>query len=142
MGRKAKVLNLSSTQRVALEQGYNNTKSPIFSRRCHIILLKSEQRTSKEIAKIFGITDQAVNNWVKRYEASGIAGLQTKPGRGRKPILNKEQDAEKVKAAVKKERQRLKHAKEALEQELNKKFSLLTLKRFLKNLSADGNASA
>ena len=50
-------------------------------------------------------------------------------------------DEKKVKALVKKERQRLKHAKEDLEKELGKEFSLKTLKRFLKNLSADGNAS-
>lgn len=43
---------------------------------------------------------------------------------------------------IKKEPQRIKHVKEELEQELNKEFSVLTLKRFLKNLSADGNESA
>lgn len=140
MGRKPKALKLSSSEQAVLLKGYKNLKSPLYSRRCHIILLKAEGRSSKDIGNIFGITDQAVNNWVKRYESSGILGLTTKSGQGRKPILNKEQDEAKVKAAVKKERQRLKHAKDDLENDLDKKFSLLTLKRFLKRLSADGNA--
>jgi len=142
LGRKSKLIELSKSERAALETGFKNRDSTIYSRRCHIILLKSEGRSSKEIAKIFGITDQSVNNWVKRYESSGLAGLQTRSGQGRKPILDKETDEAKVKAAVKKERQRLKLVKEELEQELNKSFSVLTLKRFLKNLSADGNESA
>lgn len=72
---------------------------------------------------------------------AGLQGLHTKPGQGRKPILDKEEDGARVKAAVKKERQRLRHAKAGLEGELGKEFSLKTLKRFLKNLSADGSTS-
>ena len=142
MGRKAKVIKLTETERAELEKGFRDREAAIYSRRCHIILLKSEGRTSKEIATIFGITIQGVNNWVKRFEASRIAGLQTKPGQGRKPILNQAEDEAKVRAAIEKERQRIKHVKEELEQELNKEFSVLTLKRFLKNLAADGSESA
>ena len=141
MGRKVKVIELTDQERIELEKGYKNSGHAPFSRRCHIVLLKSQGLSSKQIADIFQITIQPVNKWVKRYQALGISGLQTKPGQGRKPILDKEQDEAKVRAAIKKERQRLKFVKEDLEQDLDKKFSLLTLKRFLKNLSADGNAS-
>ncbi len=58
----------------------------------------------------------------------------TKPGRGRKKVLDQTQDGAKVRAAVQKERQRLAQAKVMLEAEWNKQFSLKTLKRFLKNL--------
>lgn len=139
MGRKAKKIDLTQAARSALENGYKRSKSSTFSKRCHIILLKSQGRSSEEIAKIFGITIQPVNSWVKRYEKQGIEGLTTKPGRGRPAIFDTQRDEAKVKEVVKKERQRLKRAKEILETELDKKFSLLTLKRFLKNLSADGN---
>lgn len=142
MGRKAKKIILSSDERAALELGYKDLKKPKFSRRCHIILLKSEGYTSKYIATLLRYKDaQPINNWVKRYEAAGLEGLQTKSGQGRKPILDKKKDEAKVKAAVQKERQRLKLAKQDLENELGKQFSLLTLKRFLKKLSADGNVS-
>ena len=142
MGRKVKIIELSSTERTELEQGYKHSKLRVFRQRCHIILLKSDGHTATQIAQILGLkTLNPITNWIKRYEKQGIEGLKTKPGQGRKPILDPTKDAEKIKAAVKKERQRLKHAKADLEKQLDKEFSLKTLKRFLKNLSADGNVS-
>jgi transposase len=139
MGRKAKTLKLIETARLELNEGYKHSTSPQFSRRCLILLLKNKELTSNDIGELLGITDQSVNNWVKRYEAKGIAGLKTKSGQGRKPIFNKEEDEKRVRAILKKERQRLKLAKEEIEQKCGKEFSLITLKRFLKTLSADGN---
>jgi len=136
-----RVIKLSSSQRAELEKGYRSSKSATFSRRCHIILLKSEARTSKEVANIIGTNQLSVNQWMDRYEAEGIEGLKTRPGRGRKPLLDEQRDGKAVRKAVKKERQRLDQAKAALEEELDKSFSLKTLQRFLKNLSADGSAS-
>lgn len=141
MGRKSKVIELTQAEKAELVNGYKHSKSKVFSQRCHIILLKNKGLTSQEIADIFGTTFQPVNSWCKKYLKHGIEGLKTKPGQGRKTILNKEEDEVKVKAAIKKERQRLKLAKEELEKDLGKNFSVLTLKRFLKNLSADGNES-
>jgi transposase len=141
MGRKSKKLDLTAAEKAELEKGFKQSESKVFSQRCHMILLKNQGLTSQQIADIFGVTFQPVNSWVKRYVEHGIEGLKTKPGQGRKPILNKEQDEAKVKAAIKKERQRIKLAKESLEKDLGKSFSVLTLKRFLKNLSADGNES-
>jgi len=140
MGRRAKSIKLTSEQRTVLEEGYKKGKAT-FSRRCHMILLKSENRTSLEVANIVGTNQISVNGWVNRYLAEGIDGLKTKPGRGRKRILDVQKDEKKVKAAVKRERQRLKLAKADLEKDLGKEFSLKTLQRFLKNLSANGNAS-
>ena len=137
MGRKPKKLDITNAEQLQLESGYKNQKGA-FSQRCHIVLLKTRGKSSVEIAQIFGITDQAVNNWVRRYKNEGIQGLRTRPGRGR-PSTFKPSDEKIVKAIVKKERQRLKMAKDLLEQELDKSFSIQTLKRFLKNLSADGN---
>jgi hypothetical protein len=67
----------------------------------------------------------------QRYESEGIKGLQTRPGRGRKTIL-KAVDLEQVKATVKENRQRISLAKAELEESLGKRFSLNSLKRFLK----------
>jgi len=41
MGRKAKIIKLSSGQKEELEIGYRTGKE-VFSRRCHMILLKSK----------------------------------------------------------------------------------------------------
>ena len=82
-----------------------------------------------------------VNNWLKRYESEGIEGLRTKPGRGRKPILDDEKDLSKVKQAVIANRQRLSLAKADLEAKLGKFFSRKTLERYIKNMVAAINES-
>ena len=135
-----RTIELTTDQYQALKNGYENGKKSAFRKRCHLVLLKREGRTSKDVGQIVGLHEISVNNWLTRYELEGIEGLKTKPGRGRRPILDKEKDAEKVKEQVKIERQRLKKAKDNIEKELDKSFSLMTLKRFLKNLSANGNA--
>ncbi len=61
-----------------------------------------------------------------------MAGLETRPGRGRKAILQ-EQDLESVRQVVAQHRQRLSVAKTELEQALGKSFSQETLARFVKN---------
>jgi transposase len=141
MGRKAKIITLSPEAIIDLKKGYKGGSSHRFRQRCHLILLKSEGLTSAQIASLLGITIQPVNNWVCRYQANGIDGLQTLQGQGRRAILTEARDAEKVKAAIRNERQRLKLAKAGLEEDLGKRFSLRTLKRFLKNSTALGNVS-
>ena len=106
-----------------------------------MMLLKSEERRSKEVATILGCHEVSVNNWLKRFEAEGVEGLKTKPGRGRKPILEAEGDLEAVKKAVQANRQRLSVAKAELETELGKNFSIRTLERYIKNLVQAINAS-
>lgn len=135
-----RTIKLTSEQYAVLKQGYEQGKSSVYRKRCHIVLLKQEGRSSKDIGKIVGLHQVSVNNWLNRYELEGITGLQTKPGRGRKPIIDEQNDVEKIKEVVKKERQRLKKAKDILEKDLGKSFSLMTLKRFLKSVSADGSA--
>lgn len=101
-----------------------------------MVLLKSEQRTSSEVAAIVGSCEMTVNNWLARYESTGIAGLQTRPGRGRKAILGAA-DLESVKAAVKRSRQRISVARAELETSLGKEFSHSSLKRYLKKTVAE-----
>lgn len=139
MGRKVKQLEITEAERIELEKGYKYEKGT-FSQRCQIILLKTKNYSSVSIADVLSINYQSVNNWVKRYRKEGIDGLRTKPGRGR-PSTFKPSDEKLVKQIVRQERQRLKRAKELLETELDKEFSVQTLKRFLKNLTADGNES-
>lgn len=139
--RKIREIKLSSEQRAALESGLRCNKSHAFRQRCHLVLLKSEARSSKEVSGILKINEASINNWLTRYEAEGMAGLETKPGRGRKPILDPVADLEKVREAVVQERQRLSQAKLLIEQELNKEFCVKTLRRFLKKLSAATNVS-
>ena len=133
---KIKVLTLSDAERAALDNGWRQGKSHAFRQRCLLVLQKAQGRCSKDIAAEFGCCEPVVNDWVKRYQAEGLAGLKTKKGRGRKAILSKDTDLEAVRRAVQENRQRLSLAKAELEQDLGKEFSVLTLKRFLKKTVA------
>ena len=134
---KIRVVELKVKERKALEEGFRTGKGHAFRKNCQLILLKSEGRTSKEVGGILQMHAVTVNKWLDRYEAEGIEGLRVKAGRGRKQVLDPEADKDKVRKVVEKERQRLKQAKLILEQDLEKKFSLKTLKRFLKKVAAD-----
>ena len=104
--------------------------------RCQSILLKSEGRTSKDVGSITGMCNVIVDTWVKRYKAEGLQGLTTKPGRGRKSIIE-DRDKDAVLSAIKANRQRLQTAKAEWEQQSGKKVCSNTFKRFLKSLAED-----
>jgi hypothetical protein len=73
---KVKIIKLTQAQHTALEKGYRAGHSHAYRLRCQMILLKSEQRTSEEIADLLGCCEVVINNWLKRYEAEGIEGLK------------------------------------------------------------------
>jgi transposase len=135
------VIELSAAQRAALEAGYQDSASPAFRHRCQMILLKSQGRTSSQVAEIVGACEMSVHNWVHRYQDQGIAGLKTRPGRGRAAILQ-DKDLESVRQVVAQHRQRLSVAKAELEQTLGKSFSQETLARFVKKTVAVTSESA
>jgi transposase len=133
---------LNEEERQALERGYRTGTKHAFRVRCQVILLKSEGRDSKTVGKILKMSNMSVNAWVKRYKMEGIAGLETKPGRGRKPELNQERDKASVLEAVKNNRQRVDMAKaewEAAQQ--GRTVSRSAFHRFLKALAEDTNVS-
>jgi transposase len=145
MGRNLKI-ELEKEQSDELENGYRHGQSHAFRQRCRMIMLKSTHMLSKDICDIVGIkSEHQINKWIKLYQNGykehGIQILHNKPGQGRKATFDKEKDKERVRAAVRKERQRLSQAQLILEKEMDKRFHLKTLQRFLKSLSADINAS-
>ncbi len=138
MGRVIKI-EIDDNQRKELENGYRNGKSHAFRIRCQMVLLKSEGRKSQDIADFLGFCQQAVNNWLNRYKTTGITGLAVKKGRGRPAILCQTEDLEVITKAVQKHRQRISVARAELEDTLGKEFSIRTLNRYLKILTADTN---
>jgi transposase len=137
---KIRTIALSLAAREELARGYRSGKSHAFRQRCQLVLLKSEGRTSAQVGELLKMNPVTVSSWLARYQAEGISGLETRPGRGRKPVLDPARDLEQVRQAVAGERQRLGQAKLLLEQQMDKEFSLKTLRRFLKKLSAATNA--
>jgi len=140
MARITKI-ELSDVELEALKKGYRKGKTHSYRRRCQIVMLKSEKRTSKEVGKMLDCSEGVVNTWLKRYKAEGIEGLNTKAGQGRKPILDQIEDMEAVKKAVQNNRKKLSLAKIELEEALGKKLSERTLKRHIKKVVVAINAS-
>lgn len=57
--------------------------------------------SAPEIAKRIGLSRRAVQEWVRRYNREGLAGLETRAGQGRGPILSEDERrlvAERVEA--------------------------------------------
>jgi transposase len=79
----------------------------------------------------------SVNSWLKRYKTEGLSGLYTKPGRGRKAVLNKDEDRDGILEAIKANRQRMRTAKAEWESKSGKSVSDSTFKAFLKSLADD-----
>lgn len=135
MARKNKAPELCEEAQRQLEQGYKTGENHCFRQRCKMVLLKAAGYTSKQVATILNTNEISVHNWLKRYAAEGMEGLQTRKGQGRKPILE-QAHLSMVRAAVEQERQRLSQAQQIIEQNIGKKMSRETLTRFLKLITA------
>lgn len=119
-----------------MERGFRKGKSHAFRMRCRAILLKSQGLTSKEVGRQTEMTHISVNSWLKRFEKEGIEGLHTRPGRGRKPIMDCS-DEQAVRVAIANDRQSLKKAREAWQQATGKEASESTFRSFLSALAQD-----
>ncbi|HUQ70952.1 MAG TPA: winged helix-turn-helix domain-containing protein [Planctomycetaceae bacterium] len=57
------------------------------AKRLRTVLLAKQGFTAPEIATCTGFSRRSVQEWVARYNREGLAGLEARPGRGRKPPL-------------------------------------------------------
>jgi len=133
---KIKKLELAESQRVQLENGFRNGASHCLRMRCRAVLLKADGLSSAKAGEQTEMSLVSVNAWVKRFVSEGIVGLQTRPGRGRKPIMDCS-DEEVVRAAIEQDRQSVSKAKAAWQEASGKTASNLTFKRFLSALAQD-----
>ena len=133
---KIKKLSLPTAQRGQLESGFRNGTSHCFRMRCRAVLLKSDGLSSVQVGEQTDMSLVSVNAWVKRFLSEGISGLQTRPGRGRKPIMDCS-DEEAVRAAIEQDRQSVSKAKASWQEATGKEASDLTFKRFLSVLAQD-----
>lgn len=126
---KIKQLDLTDFQRKQLENGFHNGSTHCFRMRCRAILLKGEGLSSAKVGEQTEMSLISVNSWVNRFLSEGVSGLQTRPGRGRKPIMDCS-DEEAVRSAIEQDRQSVSKAKIAWQQATGKEASDLTFKRF------------
>lgn len=56
--------------------------------RVQAIVLAKQGRTAEEIAATLGVSRRPVQEWVRRYNQSGVDGLRRRPGQGRREKLS------------------------------------------------------
>lgn len=78
-----RIRELTADEIDELDRLYHETKDVRLRLRTQIILLAVESKlTAPQIAKIVRINDQSVRNWLRRYVAQGISGLEDEPRSG------------------------------------------------------------
>jgi len=86
-----RTLKLTIEQKAELEQIRDNHEKSYLRERAAALLKISEGQTPHYVA-IKGLHKKrdpdTVYEWLDRYEADGVAGLQIKEGRGRKPAFS------------------------------------------------------
>jgi transposase len=133
---KIKKLRLTESERNELTYGFCTGSSHCFRMRSRALLLKSEGLSSAQVGEQTDMTAQSGNGWVKRFESEGIKGLCTRPGQGRKPVMDSS-DEEAVRKAIESDRQSVRAAKQAWRKASGKEVSELTFRRFLSALAQD-----
>jgi transposase len=89
-GRKTSLrVTLTSQERMELERRLRCTTCPAgLVRRSRVILGVSQGLTLIEVARRVQMTEKHVRKWTKRFLSARLAGLQDRPGRGRKPVFS------------------------------------------------------
>ena len=83
--QKRFVRPLTAEEEQKLEEQYRTSQDVSLVRRCHVVLLSAEGKPIPEIAHWSRIDQSAVHRWLDRFEAGGVAGLQTEWSTGRPP---------------------------------------------------------
>jgi len=137
---KVKMVEASIEQKEALEKGAKYGSTPSFRLRCHAILLKCEKRTSLAVANELGCCEMSVQRLDEAFRRARRGWPESGQGPWSQRHSTKTQRLGAIRRAVQNSRQRISLAKAELEEELGKKFSQLTLRRFLKRTVAATNA--
>lgn len=88
MARPISIIELTPEEKVALQRRvHSSTATQRDSLRARIVLLRAEGHSEAEVAKAAAVSINTVSLWSRRFELSGLQGLQEAPGRGRKPSL-------------------------------------------------------
>ena len=136
-------VKLTEAELATLQEGHKNGSQFQFRNRCQCLVFSHQGRSVPELAQFFEVSRITIYGWFDHWESGGIVGLMNKPGRGRKPILSLQnpEHVASVKAAIGKNARSVKTVVAQLENSLDEKMSVDTVKRFLKNLITASTAS-
>ncbi len=88
MARPIAVLDILDAERAELERRVRaTTTSQRDFRRARIVLLRCQGLSQREVAQQVGVSVACVSRWSRRFDVEGIAGLNERPGRGRRPSI-------------------------------------------------------
>lgn len=110
--RKNQSYRIDGRATSAIGERFPTGNSHAYHMRCRAILLKSHGLKSEDIGTQTEMTHISVNAWIKRFKAEGITSLETRPGHGCKPMMDRS-DEEAVRRAIEQDRQSVKKAKES-----------------------------
>src|SRR4051794_2535642 len=79
---------------VGLRREARRCRDTAASRRMLALALGLEGASREEAARAAGMDRQTLRDWVRRYDAEGLAGLRDRPRSGREPRLTPGQEAE------------------------------------------------
>jgi transposase len=96
---KIKQPELTEVQRGHLSKGFHNGTGHCLRMRCRAVPFKAEGLSSAQAVEQTDMSLVSVNARVKRFLSEGFTGLQTRSGRGRKPIMDST-DEDAVRAAI------------------------------------------
>ena len=69
--------------RIAVQQEIHRSEESRYDHRLHGVLLCCSGLSCYQVAAYFGQSPRTVQHWVRRFERSGLAGLQEQPRPGR-----------------------------------------------------------
>ncbi len=113
----------------------NHGKTKQERTRSHAILLSNDGKSSGELAQIFNVAPRTVFQWFEDFKEKGIKSLSIQAGRGRKTLLNGEENKEVIKKLIEAYPHQPKKAYAMTLEQLQIKMSYETFKRFLKKHS-------
>jgi hypothetical protein len=93
-----RVVRLSAEQRAALQQMRDHAAKPYLRERAAAVLKVADGQAVEAVARnglLRRWNRHALAVWLKRFEASGVAGLHIRPGRGRKPAFSPSERGER-----------------------------------------------
>lgn len=124
-------LKLDSLSLIMLKEMHKNHANSVLRQRAFILILLHKNKKIKEVAFLLDVDTKTVSRCLKAWQQSGLMGLYTKVGQGRKPIFSKE-ESQKVKKIVEQTPRKINLDK--IEKETGKTASKTTIKRILKRL--------
>ena len=99
--RRLRLRALSEAERTAVEKLAHSRTAPARQvERARIVWQASQDQMAPAIAAALRLTAPTVRDWVKRFNAQGLAGLKDQPRAGRPPTYTPEQVATVIATAL------------------------------------------